>query len=527
MLWIQYEATRNIAFEFIHEVVLDIANLISPYPVAAFDQGEFGLGLIVCEGDDNESTGTSSTSDCSLIGVDILSAANERSNRVGHNTLILSGTIIQGDTSVPARNSGQETTAVASGAYFTFTTTASEVVSGEGDSSPNAERGSDDLLSSGGNTDHANNENANINDQISENSAVDPTDISISEARGPPVVEVDDELIGENSDVDSVEPLARRRPPLKDPDSVSRKNGTFWGRINLLAESKGEKANLHQLDLSFDLRIESTKYNDGHFESHISIDRVGVKASQLMLEGRNKELDFSELFLVVKKVHLNVGPQGGKCLDVGQWPTQIDYLEGRSINTKRAHQLALEISPKSFVKGAWKGGIEATQTEELMPITTGVKPEYIGCGSTAGGVIWKYNVLEPFQTRLEFSERVPPVHGAILRINSSTENDAPERLVISIEAIYKPRSGFMWKRIKSRLRPKARIFADVNIASLNVLLEAKIRQVGNDCFEFPADGKSGCEVFMDMVFPVHHILNGIPKISGSTDASASLASRGC
>src|SRR5271154_2565855 len=49
MLWIEYESTRRIEFCTVKEVVANIAKMVSPYPVAAFDLGIFGLGVVVSD----------------------------------------------------------------------------------------------------------------------------------------------------------------------------------------------------------------------------------------------------------------------------------------------------------------------------------------------------------------------------------------------------------------------------------------------------------------------------------------------
>jgi hypothetical protein len=45
MLWIEYESSCPIELGFVKEIVANIAGLVSPYPVAAFDVGVFSLGI--------------------------------------------------------------------------------------------------------------------------------------------------------------------------------------------------------------------------------------------------------------------------------------------------------------------------------------------------------------------------------------------------------------------------------------------------------------------------------------------------
>lgn len=51
MLWIQYEANENINPQYVEVSLGKIAELIAPYPVAAFDTGRFGIGLLVSDPD--------------------------------------------------------------------------------------------------------------------------------------------------------------------------------------------------------------------------------------------------------------------------------------------------------------------------------------------------------------------------------------------------------------------------------------------------------------------------------------------
>jgi hypothetical protein len=48
MLWIEYEASEHVEPEMILTVLKRISEFISPYPVAAVDEGQFRVGLIAC-----------------------------------------------------------------------------------------------------------------------------------------------------------------------------------------------------------------------------------------------------------------------------------------------------------------------------------------------------------------------------------------------------------------------------------------------------------------------------------------------
>jgi hypothetical protein len=47
MLWIEYEATEQIDIRKLEDILAGIASYIDPFPVAAFDRGKFGIGLVL------------------------------------------------------------------------------------------------------------------------------------------------------------------------------------------------------------------------------------------------------------------------------------------------------------------------------------------------------------------------------------------------------------------------------------------------------------------------------------------------
>ena len=60
MLWIQYRARHEVDLWSIRDIVNNIGELISPYPVTALDEGPFGVGPVVCDMfDSSSSSGTS------------------------------------------------------------------------------------------------------------------------------------------------------------------------------------------------------------------------------------------------------------------------------------------------------------------------------------------------------------------------------------------------------------------------------------------------------------------------------------
>jgi hypothetical protein len=50
MLWIEYTSTKEFGVDEVKGILKAIAEVIAPYPVCAYDDGEFGLGLLVHDG---------------------------------------------------------------------------------------------------------------------------------------------------------------------------------------------------------------------------------------------------------------------------------------------------------------------------------------------------------------------------------------------------------------------------------------------------------------------------------------------
>ena len=59
MLWIEYRASVKVEISSIKDVLETLAQIITPYPVCAYDKGEHGLGLVVHDGvyDDDDDNG--------------------------------------------------------------------------------------------------------------------------------------------------------------------------------------------------------------------------------------------------------------------------------------------------------------------------------------------------------------------------------------------------------------------------------------------------------------------------------------
>jgi hypothetical protein len=507
MLWVQYEASSKISADFVQDIVRGISSSIWPYPVAAFDLGEFGFGLVTCEDgvctpSDGQSMRTSSTTDHQIS--EIGTASVFCNTEAASGTAILSGwgTVIQTETALTHNDISSQNAN-------------SDFDSGEsGHSSP----GRTSLPPNQPNL----NSRAENGENISEMPGRNGSRTQSNERREQ---DRDDEIAGPSTErlaQSSSSGVSTREPPIDPPqEPVSRRSGTFWGRTNVYVEKAGQKSCLQELDLSFDLQVEPTKYDDGQIDCKLMVDRVGVKVSPIS-PGENAD-DHNEQvwYLVTRKVRIQIDPHNGRCLDLAQWPVHSSFVEQHSVTKSKSHALRLEVSSRP--KGLWQREVETSNSETLLPVTIGVTPDYIGCGRTTGGVKWAYSVLKPFQTRLELSERVPPTHSAVLRVDPSAVDDVPESLVVSVGAVYGRRRGSAWKRMTSRLPPKLRIFSDINIAHLEIVLEARIDKIRDDWFSFPGQGKNGCSLSMDMVFPMRG-LNGLPIKAGGSEGSTALLS---
>ena len=50
MLWIEYESEGKLGISTILEILNSLAEIVAPFPVSAYDRGEFGVGLVVHDG---------------------------------------------------------------------------------------------------------------------------------------------------------------------------------------------------------------------------------------------------------------------------------------------------------------------------------------------------------------------------------------------------------------------------------------------------------------------------------------------
>ena len=63
MLWVQYEASQVIEPSVVKGILSEIASYVCPYPVAAFDDGEFSICLMIFDLSNSSPVGSSSTED--------------------------------------------------------------------------------------------------------------------------------------------------------------------------------------------------------------------------------------------------------------------------------------------------------------------------------------------------------------------------------------------------------------------------------------------------------------------------------
>ena len=66
--------------------------------------------------------------------------------------------------------------------------------------------------------------------------------------------------------------------------------------------------------------------------------------------------------------------------------------------------------------------------------------------------------LSPFQIHLELSGRVPPTHGAILRVHATNVDNLPESLLVSVGAIYGLKKGIYMETIDVLLASQSKAF---------------------------------------------------------------------
>lgn len=446
MLWIEYDSTPSQTQAVVETIIEKIAKIITPFPVAAYDIPEFGIGVVAHDGFypgyDDESSATSSNLSREVTPMSMMSPSiNLPQTSTGEITpmsqLVSENTSPTDNHDADSSHSSEATSAGADGANMARAEDSDVNDRNEGPRNRQTNRGSGD----GG----------------------------------------EDE---EDDDED------RDHPPTPPPDPPGTAHlhipsNTFTGKARL----NFGLSRTQELSTSFDLRIIPSP-KGGKINCAILIDDLVVRASEhnshrggLPLEAR----------YVTNRVTLTVGPSGPCSPPRNVFPLLPYFTEKQTISVSRRYGAALQASmPPSFT---FQGFNAKGKAVDRRPITIAVEPIDIRAGK-GDGMVWEYKTNFEGESHLELSTDHPPEHKVSYRISSHSR--MPDNFKIRLEVSYQRRR--IPRRLMSKFNtPIFRFLRDVTPRDLVMTLEATIKNDG-DNFTFPSITKGGRDVELDLNF---------------------------
>ena len=445
MLWIQYEATEQIQVTKVQKIVEGIAKYIEPYPVAAFDRGKFGVGLVVSAISTRVSDYGSNDDHAEL------EIAQRRSSSSGSCQV--------------SWDSGSDRPPLSS-------TPSSKSVELSGEDRGTAAENS---ISSTPSND-AGLDEATANGSTSDFSGSGVSSVSHTGGSGRPEAKraADDD---ENNDADSYHPNEDEatQPP------VRKRNDRFSGTVTLQLSDTLKQ----ELTISMGLQIRPILGED-FTDCKITLNPVQVMASSLYCEDEDDDLDSATShYYVSEKVRILIRACEGYCEPPDSLHPLVHHFQEQvatSVGSSYGACLEISTNPKLVLKGSKDKGKMVDQPG----VTIGLEVGHIGSAAGGKGFQWNYRPHGPYATNLELSSSNWPSHQARYRVYQS---DTPNYFKVLIRATF--RQNAKLTRSHSPHAPALRILRDLRAMHVTVTLEVKIGRDGEDWFLFPAEGKGG------------------------------------
>ena len=491
MLWVQYEASDRVDASIVMNAVRKLAMYVTPYPVAAFDNGPFGIGLIA-----HDSFCSNSNSPASSICLDEVTLLTPTAGNVQEpmtDTQSSSGAIFSvivehRSNGGPGDTSGPDSVDVSSSTKFPSSLPVEgrcgEYTDNDGD---HTERNSDSADSDGKCIDQG---DGRQDQQWNGGSWAGGN-------QGP-----DDEENDEN------EP-----PPPKHRKLVKRQiNQRFTGTV-LLRINKSLK---QELTISFGLHICPT-IGRGFADCQVILDPTIIRASASFTDEDevSQATSSAQHFYVTEEVLFTIGPSPGRCdPPVSVHPFAQHFAQRRTASTKTQLDFSFEASanPKAvFTASKVKGN-----AVEYDPVSLAVEPIFIGSGGR-NDFQWRYRPLGPNGTNLEMSSINPPVHEATFRLYSA---DTPKSVKIGVQATF--RRNEKLRRKYSPLAAAVRALSDIGAMHIVTRLDVNIGNESGDWFRFPGPNKEGCRLMTDVQFNGGQLIIGQPEMRNSGEIVSSL-----
>jgi hypothetical protein len=468
MLWIEYDSISPCDAVTVKNVLEKIAEIIAPFPVAAYDTQESGIGLLVHDGFypeyDDESARSSSLSP-PVAPQGLMDLSTEMAGAVADNLTIIEDVMEDARSLFSTLMRDDETPADMD------LNDRGNGASNDGSPGTNIRTGGIGYLteSSDGCGNCQFNEGGNDNED-DEDDACPPT------------------------------------PPAESPmeSEIYVPSGTFTGRTKLDFGSSSQ-----ELSISFDLEIAPSRQR-GKVNCAISIDNLLIRASQPdSVTDAPKSMRY-----ITDRVALIIGPSGRCYPPTSVSPQERDFVERQTTSMRTQIGASIEASaqPSLTLQGMKSIG----KSVDHRSITLSVQPISIGAGQ-GDEICWFYRTHCKAETHLELSSKNPPTHEVSYRISPAAT--MPDNFRIQVQAMYHLRK--IPRRLKSSFPARFRFLKDVIARDLKMTLEVTIEEEAADNFLFPKTNKEGCD--LELESNIREGFKGQATIGGRGSINAELS----
>ena len=480
MLWLQYEASKEIDELSVRRVIEKVAEHMHPFPVAAFDAGPFGVGLLVCDLDDSSSE--SNTSRESLLPVETRYSDDAASDELySHSGTSQSEPSIgcgydEGHHANPSTD--QSPRSWTNDRHFSRT----RVVNGG--SERNGE--TSDFRGDGACRRSRGNGNPQRFNKLRHNRRDDEENENDS---------------SEQNDRDSLSPPPRRKRRMR--------NNRFTGKVTLCVQDKVKQ----RLTVMMGLCIIPTVGRD-FVDCQIVLDPIRATASPLSADDNDMLNLASHHFYIMEQATILVGPKGGTYdLPVSARPMRHHFAAQQT--TSKVHRieanLEASISPKLNIRGSKESG----KIVDYDPVTLAYRPTYIGEWGE-DHYQWQYEPVGPPGTNLDLI-----AHEVTFRVY---EKDFPESMRIVIQATFRKKGKLRRQKFAGASRDFVSRLCHMHVAT-NLAIE--IGNYQSDWFKFPASDKEGTRLFKTVSFDGETIGAGKTENVSVGGVKSTLGSKNC
>jgi len=455
MLWIQYHSPKKQETAFVQDTTAEIASLLAPYPVGAFDIGSYGVGLVFHNGlidvDDQEDVNYSSGPEHDSDGFDDTGPENPLAANEG--------------TDFSAEHLDNITTArhvtATSDSQFTVDASLGNISNRSAITHSQPENGETNAPSKPG--------NSNVGGQNPLPPALSGNDSNLGPGSGDgPGSD------GGGSGGGHSNRAANDGPPSQEGNPEYE---MFSGVANVRLPGYEQR-----LYISFALQIfPSDDAKRSAVGCKIALDNVvfGASAMEYLVESGVE----SDHYFVLKEAQMTAGPSDGECSPPHSVIPRERYFIIKFTETNNWQAGANStISPTPAVAPNVSFG---SSKQKEHPSST-VEIEGFECGGgPRQSYRWCYRPKsKSAETHMEFSSTNPPTHTVSFTVPRNKKN--PTTFSIRTRAVYQRKGIF--RRLAAMTSARLRLKQDVQLRHFTMELEANIG-LNSDYYRFPVAGE--------------------------------------